>query len=72
MLVAPNVGEEEPADVRESRNPGRLVPGVVSPDKGNKHIHEIGVFSIRGDTCDWKEKVHFDPAFDGLSQHVLV
>ena len=73
--MAPDVGEDEPAHVRESRNLRTLIFGVVSPDESDKHLHDIDVFvvtSIRVVPCDWEIKMNLDPPFDGEPQHTLV
>ena len=59
MLVAPNVGEEEPAHVRKSWDLWRLVLRVVSPDKRDKKCHHVDVVVgvTRHDSCDRDVKV---------------
>ena len=73
MLVAPDVGEDEPTHVRESRYNWSVVQGVVTPDKGNKVFHHVHVFVVlRGFSSDWKKKVQLYPSLQCFPEHVLV
>lgn len=71
MLLAPDVREEKPAHVRESRYTRTLVRGVVGPDECNKVLHEVAVL-VPLVPCDWEVKVQLDPPFDRVPQHGLI
>ena len=72
MLVSPHIGEDESADIRQSRHLGNMVVPVVSPDKSDEHFHYVHVGAFFGFTCHWKKEMHFCPALDCFAQQVLV
>ena len=74
MLLAPDIREDEPSHVCESRNLRTLVFGVVRPDVCHKQLHYVEVLVVltRHVACDWQVKVDLDPAFDRVPQDGLV
>ena len=74
MLVTPDVREQKPADVRQSRDLRTLMFDVVGPDIRSKVRHHVDM--VVGLTshvpCDWQVKVYRDPPFHCVPQHVLV
>ena len=67
MLVSPHVGEQEPADVGESRYLGRLVLCVVRPHESNKPFHNVEVSSICGDSRARQKEVNLRPALKAFA-----
>ena len=73
MLVNPDVGEDESTQVCKSRDNRLVLKRVVSPDEGNKGLHEVHVLVVlRGETSDWKVEVYLYPFFYRCPQYVLV
>ena len=72
MLLAPNVGENEPSNVREGWNFGLLLLCVIGPDIGDHEFHVVGVITFRVEPCDWEIGMYFNPLLHGFSKHVFI
>ena len=73
MLVAPDVGEDKPTHVRESRYDWTVVQGVVTPDKGNKVVHHVHMFVVLwAYSSNWKKKAQLYPSLQCFPENVLM
>ena len=71
MLLAPNVGEEEPSHIGESGNRRLLIAHVIGPEVNHEEFHEVILYSLLKPS-DWWIEMYFYPILYGLSDHVLV
>ena len=74
MLHSPHVGEDKTTHVRESRDFGFVMHGVMGPDESSEVLHKIQL-SVR--ICwicsrTWGKEMDRDPCLDRFSQHVLM
>lgn len=74
MLHSPHVGEDKTTHVRESRDFGFLMHGVIGPDESSEVLHKI---QLRVRICwicsrAWGKEMNRDPCLDRFSQHVLM
>ena len=74
MLHSPHVGEDKTTHVRESRDFGFVMHGVIGPDESSEVLHKI---QLRVRICwicsrAWGKEMNRDPCLDRFSQHVLM
>ena len=75
MLHSPYVGEDKTTHVRESRDFGSVMHGVIGPDESNAGLHHIHVENGRIFwilSRAWGEEMDRDPCLYRFSQYVLV
>ena len=70
----PHVGEDKTTHVRESRDFGFMMHGVIGPDESSEVLHKIQLSVRICWICSraWGKEMNRDPCLDRFSQHVLM
>ena len=72
MLVAPNVGEEEPPHVRHRGHLRFLVLGVITPHEDHHLLHKVVVHAGLVGSPDGENEVVCYPMLHRIPQNVFV